>query len=90
MVQGKDNKTKTTRILSGEVVSNKMDKTIVVKVTRRFKHALVGKIVQKSKQYKVHDAEETAKIGDLVEISECRPLSKSKHMVLNRIVKKAS
>jgi small subunit ribosomal protein S17 len=80
---------KVTRILAGEVVSDKMDKTVVVKVTRRFKHPLLGKTVQKSKKYKVHDEEEKAKIGDWVEITECRPLSKTKHMTLSRIVRKA-
>jgi small subunit ribosomal protein S17 len=80
---------KVKRTLSGEVVSDKMEKTIVVKVTRRYKHPFLGKTVQKSKNYKVHDEKETAKVGDLVEISESRPLSKTKHMVLGRVVKKA-
>jgi small subunit ribosomal protein S17 len=75
------------RVLIGEVVSDKMQNTIVVKVTRRFRHPLIGKIVQRSKKYKVHDANEEAKVGDWVEIRESTPLSKTKHMVLDRIVK---
>lgn len=75
------------RVLTGEVVSDKMQKTIVVKVTRRFRHPLMGKIVQRSKNYKVHDANEEAKVGDLVAISESKPLSKTKHMVLDRVIK---
>ena len=79
---------KVKRVLTGEVVSDKMDKTITVQVTRRFKHPLLGKTVQKSKKYKVHDEEGVAKVGDWVEISECRPLSKTKHMVLDRVIRK--
>lgn len=82
--------TSVKRVLQGEVVSDKMDKTIVVKVTRRFKHPLLGKIVNKAKKYKVHDEDGGARVGDLVEFCECRPLSKTKHMVLNRIIRKAS
>ena len=78
-----------SRVLEGEVVSDKMDKTIVVKVDRRFRHSLVGKIVQRSKNYKVHDEDGVAKIGDRVEIKETRPLSKTKHMMLHRVVRKA-
>ena len=91
MIKSKETQeNKVKRVLSGEVISDKMQKTIVVKVTRRFKHPLVGKIVQKSKHYKAHDENEQAKVGDLVEIIECRPLSKTKHMMLERVVKKAS
>ena len=81
---------KVKRVLEGEVVSDKMQKTIVVKVTRRFKHPLLGKTVQKSKKYKVHDEQGVANVGDWVEISESRPLSKTKHMILDRVVKQAS
>ena len=80
---------KTKRVLTGTVMSDKMAKTVVVKVERRFKHPVLGKIVQRSKSYKVHDEKQSAKVGDLVEISECRPLSKTKHMVLTRVVKEA-
>ena len=81
---------KKARKLEGKVVSNKMDKTIVVKVSRRFVHPFVGKVVQKAKSYKVHDENKTAKVGDWVEICECRPLSKTKHMVLSKVVREAN
>lgn len=74
------------RIFVGEVISDKMEKTIVVKVTRTFKFPLLNKIVARAKKYKVHDEKEEANVGDLVEIRECRPISKTKHMVLSRIV----
>ena len=81
---------KVKRVLEGEVVSNKMQKTIVVEVVRRFKHPLLGKTVRKSKKYKVHDEQGAANVGDWVEICECRPLSKTKHMILHRVVKQVS
>lgn len=74
------------RVLVGQVVSDKMEKTIVVEVERTFKHAQYGKVIRRSKKYKVHDEENVAKIGDKVEITECRPLSKTKHMVLSRVI----
>ncbi|MBB4212383.1 30S ribosomal protein S17 [Rhodothalassium salexigens] len=66
------------RILQGVVVSDKMDKTVVVSVERRFKHPLLGKIVRRSKKFHAHDEENEWKSGDRVRIEECRPLSKSK------------
>lgn len=87
MVKSSENKNK---VLQGEVVSDKMDKTITVKVTRMFAHPLYGKIVRRFKKYKAHDEAEVAKIGDLVEIMECRPLSKTKHMVLSRVIQSNS
>ena len=66
------------RILSGVVVSDKGDKTIVVKVERRFKHPLMQKIVRRSKRYHAHDEANAFKVGDLVRIEECRPVSKLK------------
>lgn len=77
------------RTLSGNVVSDKMHKTVVVKVNRTFKHALLGKTVTTSKKYKVHDEKEVAKVGDKVEIVECRPLSKTKHMKLHAVLRSA-
>ncbi len=79
----------TKRVLSGEVVSDKMDKTIVVEVTRKFKHPLFGKVLKVQKKYKVHDQKEEAAKGDTVEFQEGRPLSKTKHMHLTRVVKKS-
>lgn len=83
MVKSTENKNK---ILIGEVVSDKMDKTITVKVTRTFSHPLYGKTVRQFKKYKAHDEASVAKMGDTVEIMECRPLSKTKHMMLNRVL----
>lgn len=83
-------KTPVKRTLEGEVVSDKMQKTIVVKVTRTYKHPLFGKIVKSAKSYKVHDEANSAKTGDWVEISETRPLSKDKHMTLSRVIRVAN
>ena len=66
------------RILQGVVVSDKGDKTVVVKVERRFRHPLVDKIVRRSKKYHAHDEANTFKIGDQVRIEECAPISKLK------------
>ena len=68
----------TKRILKGEVVSDKGDKTIVVKVQRKFRHPFYGKIISRSKKYHAHDEKNKFKIGDVVEISECKPISKKK------------
>jgi small subunit ribosomal protein S17 len=64
--------------MQGVVVSDKMDKTVVVKVERRFKHPLYKKYVSRSKKYAAHDEANAHKIGDLVNIRECRPISKRK------------
>ena|SRR3990170_5080950 len=77
---------KNTRVLVGEVVSDKMDKTVVVRITRTMRHPLYGKTIKRFKKYKVHDENNACKLGDMVEIVECRPLSKTKHMAINRIV----
>ncbi|MDP2123866.1 MAG: 30S ribosomal protein S17 [Parvibaculum sp.] len=66
------------RILQGVVVSDKNEKTIVVNVERRFKDPLLKKIVRSSKKYHAHDENKSAKVGDLVKIRECRPISKLK------------
>lgn len=78
---------KDKKIFVGEVVSDKMDKTIVVKYTRAFKHKKFHKIVHVSKKYKVHDEESEASIGDSVEFYEGAPASKTKFMYLHRVVK---
>ena len=77
------------RVFEGEVVSNKMDKTIVVKVNRTLKHPLIGKTIKKFKKYKAHDEENSAQVGDWVEIVECKPLSKDKHTRMIKILRKA-
>ena len=66
------------RILQGEVVSNKTDKTIVVKVERTFKHPLYKKFIKKDKRYSAHDESNKFKIGDKVKIIESKPFSKTK------------
>ena len=66
------------RILSGTVVSSKIDKTIVVSVTRRVKHKLYKKIISRSKKYHAHDEKNEFKVGDIVSIEESKPISKLK------------
>ena len=66
------------RILQGTVVSDKGDKTVVVSVERRFTDPVMKKTVRKSKRYHAHDASNELKVGDMVEIRECRPISKLK------------
>ena len=73
----------------GYVVSDKMDKTIVVEVEERVKHSLYGKVMKKHKKFKAHDEENTAGVGDLVRIMETRPLSASKRWRLVEIIEKA-
>ena len=70
------------RILIGTVVSDKADKTVVVKVERRFTHPVMKKTVRRSKNYQAHDAENRFKVGDLVSIEESRPISKTKRWVV--------
>lgn len=66
------------RILQGVVVSDAADKTITVKVERRFMHPLYKKFIKRSKKYAAHDENNVAKVGDVVRIRECRPISKTK------------
>ena len=80
---------KNTRTLVGRVVSDKRAKTVTVLVERRAKHELYGKIVARSRKYHAHDETNQFKLGDLVEISESRPLSKTKNWVVTRLIEKA-
>jgi small subunit ribosomal protein S17 len=73
--------------LTGRVVSNKMDKTVVVKVERLQRHRLYGKVMKKSKRFKAHDAYNSCQVGDMVRIIESRPLSKEKRWVVEEIVR---
>ena len=66
------------RMLQGTVVSDKKEKTIVVRVERRFTHPLLKKVVRRSKKYQAHDESNNAKVGDIVQIEECAPISKNK------------
>ena len=70
------------RVLQGVVVSDKNDKTIVVKVERRFTHPLLKKTVRRSKNYHAHDENKACKVGDTVQIQESRPISKLKRWVV--------
>ncbi|MDD2234409.1 MAG: 30S ribosomal protein S17 [Desulfitobacteriaceae bacterium] len=77
------------KLRSGKVVSDKMDKTIVVSVETTIRHPIYKRIIKQSKKYKVHDENNEAKIGDLVLIMETRPLSKDKRWRLVEITEKA-
>ncbi len=82
-------KPKNTRTLVGRVVSDKRNKTVTVLIERRTMHELYGKIVGKSSKYHCHDEKGEYKTGDVVEIAECRPISKTKAWVVTRLVEKA-
>jgi len=69
---------KSNKVLKGVVTSDKMDKTIVVEVTRFVEHKKYGKRIKKTKKYKAHDETNSKKVGDTVEIEETRPISKDK------------
>ena len=74
------------RVLTGTVVSDKADKTVVVRIERRVKHPLYGKIIKRSKKYHAHDAANAFHVGEIVRIEECAPISKLKSWtVLDRI-----
>ncbi len=77
------------KVRVGKVISNKMDKTIVVAVQQQLRHPAYGKIVKRTEKFKAHDDENQCNIGDVVEIMETRPLSKDKHWRLVKIVTKA-
>jgi small subunit ribosomal protein S17 len=80
---------KVTRTFVGKIVSDKRTKTVTVLVERRTMHELYGKIVGKSSKYHAHDEKGEYKLGDTVEITESRPISKTKSWVVTRLVKKA-
>lgn len=82
MTNKKNNEIKNGLTLSGVVLSDKMDKTIVVSVSRFVKHPKYGKFYKISKKYKAHDAENKYKIGDKVSIVETRPISKDKKFIV--------
>lgn len=78
-----------TRTLVGKVVSDKRAKTVTVLVERRVKHELYGKIVSLSSKYHAHDEKGEYKMGDLIEITESRPISKTKNWVVSKLIQKA-
>ena len=75
----KEENKKTGQVLKGVVVSDKMDKTVVVSVSRFVKHPLYGKFYKVNKKYKAHDEDNKYKVGDKIEIVSTRPISKDKH-----------
>jgi small subunit ribosomal protein S17 len=77
------------RVKQGRVVSDKMEKTIVVVSETRVPHPVYAKIVRKSSRFKAHDEKNDAKIGDVVRIQECRPISKEKRWRLLEVVERA-
>jgi len=81
---------KSSRTLTGRVVSNKMDKTITVLVERKVAHPLYGKFVKRSTKVHAHDENNDCQEGDVVIVAECRPLSKSKSWKLVEVVTRAS
>jgi len=80
---------KVERSLMGRVVSDKMDKSIVVLMERQVKHPVYGKYIKRSKKYHVHDEKNECAMGDMVTFKECRPLSKTKHWTLIKVVERA-
>ncbi len=80
---------KMRRTLTGKVVSDKMQKTVTVLIERRVKHPVIGKMVLRSKKYHAHVENDEAKQGDLVQIEECVPISKTKAWRVSRVVEKA-
>lgn len=82
-------KKRNKKVLTGKVVSDKMNKTIVVLVERRFKHKVYGKFITRSKRYKAHDEYNKCIEGDVVSIMECRPLSREKRWRYVGTIKKA-
>jgi small subunit ribosomal protein S17 len=79
----------TRKQLTGRVVKNQMDKTVVVSVERRQKHNLYGKFITRTSRFKAHDEQNNANIGDLVQLMETRPLSKDKRWRLVEILERA-
>lgn len=81
---------KAKKMLVGKVISTAMDKTAVVEMTVTTMHKDFGKVIKKVKKYKVHDEKDELSIGDNIEFYEGRPVSKTKHMYLSRIITKNS
>lgn len=79
----------TNRIQQGRVVSDKMDKSIVVAIERTVKHPIYGKFIKRTTKVHAHDEDNTCGLGDKVEIVECRPLSKTKSWTLVKVLEKA-
>ncbi len=82
-------KTGSNRTLVGRVVSDKMQETATVLVERRVKHPMYGKVITRSKKYHAHNANNDAKTGDLVQIVECRPMSRTKTWQIAKLLERA-
>ncbi len=79
----------SSRILTGLVVSNKMDKTVTIRVERKVQHPLYGKFIRRSTKVHVHDEDNQCQIGDMVTVEQCRPISKSKTWRLVKVLERA-
>ncbi|CAA6801438.1 MAG: SSU ribosomal protein S17p (S11e) [uncultured Thiotrichaceae bacterium] len=90
MTENTSSESKIERSLQGVVSSDKMDKTVVVKIERKVKHALYGKYIRRSTTFHVHDENNECKVGDTVMFKECRPYSKKKHWTLLEVVEKTA
>lgn len=77
------------KVRTGTVVSDKMDKTVVVAIESRIRHPLYGRIIRRTKKFKAHDESNRTGIGDLVEIIESRPISREKRWRISRVIEKA-
>ncbi len=89
MSQSSESERNSRKVRIGTVVSDKMDKTVVVEVVRQFPHKLYKKIVKRSKRFKAHDEQNSCGVGDVVRIMETRPLSKQKRWRVVTILEKA-
>jgi small subunit ribosomal protein S17 len=89
MSQAETQKPQTSRTLTGRVVSDRMQKTVTVLVQRRVKHPVVGKIITLSKKFHAHVDSGEVRSGDLVEIAECRPISRTKSWKVTRLIEKS-
>jgi len=78
------------KALVGTVISDKMEKTVVVSISRSTRHPLYGKVVNVSDKYKAHNEDNTAKTGDVVRIRECRPISKEKKFFVEEVLERAT
>lgn len=84
-----DDKRAQRKVRAGRVVSDKMEKTVVVAIESRIRHPLYGRIIRRTKKFKAHDETSAAQMGDLVEIMECRPMSREKRWRVSRVIEKA-
>ncbi|WP_343189033.1 30S ribosomal protein S17 [Buchnera aphidicola (Chaitoregma tattakana)] len=80
--------TKNIKVLKGLVISNKMDKTCTILIERFVKHKVYGKFIKRNIKFKVHDEHNVCKLGDVIEISECKPISKTKFWKFVKLVRK--